>query len=107
MTGLSPRNLKSMRAFAEAWPDEPIAQRLVAQNPWFPNGDILDKIKNPTVRERLKPMGWRINLHDDSDPYLEGSRPGVTRGGSIMSTITPTRPTSSADPAGGDRIRVD
>src|SRR5579864_8216702 len=28
MQGLSPRNLKYMRAFAEAWPDEPILQQL-------------------------------------------------------------------------------
>ena len=31
MQGLSPRNLKYMRAFAEAWPDEPIVQQLAAQ----------------------------------------------------------------------------
>jgi DUF1016 N-terminal domain len=34
VTGLSPRNLKYMRAFAVAWPDESIVQRLVAQIPW-------------------------------------------------------------------------
>jgi predicted nuclease of restriction endonuclease-like (RecB) superfamily len=34
MKGFSPRNLKYMRAFAEAWPDEPIVQQLVAQIPW-------------------------------------------------------------------------
>jgi predicted nuclease of restriction endonuclease-like (RecB) superfamily len=34
MQGLSPRDLKYMRAFAEAWPDEPIVQQLVAQIPW-------------------------------------------------------------------------
>jgi hypothetical protein len=33
MTGLSPRNLKYMRAFAEAWPDPAIVQRLVANCP--------------------------------------------------------------------------
>jgi len=32
--GFSARNLKYMRAFAEAWPDEPIVQQLVAQIPW-------------------------------------------------------------------------
>ena len=37
MTGLSPRNLKYMRAFAEAWPEEPIVQQLVAQIPWGHN----------------------------------------------------------------------
>lgn len=33
MTGLSPRNLKYMRAFAEAWADQAIVQQLVAQLP--------------------------------------------------------------------------
>jgi predicted nuclease of restriction endonuclease-like (RecB) superfamily len=33
MKGCSPRNLKYMRAFAEAWPEEAIVQQLVAQIP--------------------------------------------------------------------------
>ena len=37
MTGLSPRNLKYMRAFAAAWPDEAIVHRAAAQIPWFHN----------------------------------------------------------------------
>jgi predicted nuclease of restriction endonuclease-like (RecB) superfamily len=35
--GFSPRNLKYMRAFAQAWPDEAIVQQLAAQIPWFHN----------------------------------------------------------------------
>ena len=31
VTGFSPRNLKYMRALAEAWPDEQIVQQLAAQ----------------------------------------------------------------------------
>jgi predicted nuclease of restriction endonuclease-like (RecB) superfamily len=31
MKGFSPRNLKYMRAFAEAWPEEPIVQAVLAQ----------------------------------------------------------------------------
>jgi len=34
MKGFSPRNLKYMRAFADAWPKEVIVQQLVAQIPW-------------------------------------------------------------------------
>jgi predicted nuclease of restriction endonuclease-like (RecB) superfamily len=34
MQGLSPRNLKYMRALAEAWPEESIVQQAVAQIPW-------------------------------------------------------------------------
>ena len=45
MQGLSPRNLKYMRAFAEAWPEEAIVQQLVAQIPWGHNVRILDYVK--------------------------------------------------------------
>jgi predicted nuclease of restriction endonuclease-like (RecB) superfamily len=55
MKGFSPRNLKYMRAFAEAYPDEQIVQQLAAQIPWFHNCVLLDKVKNST--ERL----WYIN----------------------------------------------
>ena len=44
MKGFSPRNLKYMRAFAEAWPDEAIVQQLVAQIPWGHNVRILDRV---------------------------------------------------------------
>ena len=37
MTGLSPRNVKYIRAFAAGWPDEPVVQQLVAQIPWGHN----------------------------------------------------------------------
>jgi predicted nuclease of restriction endonuclease-like (RecB) superfamily len=37
MKGFSPRNLKYMRTFAEAWPNEQIVQQLVAQLPWRHN----------------------------------------------------------------------
>jgi predicted nuclease of restriction endonuclease-like (RecB) superfamily len=45
MKGFSPRNLKYMRAFGEAWPDEEIVQQLVAQIPWGHNVRILDRVK--------------------------------------------------------------
>lgn len=35
MSGFSPRNLKYMRKFAQAWPDREIVQRTVAQIPWL------------------------------------------------------------------------
>jgi predicted nuclease of restriction endonuclease-like (RecB) superfamily len=37
MTGLSARNLKYMRAFAEAWPDSEFVQQVVALLPWGHN----------------------------------------------------------------------
>ncbi len=44
MKGFSPRNLKYMRAFAEAWPDEEIVQQAVARLPWGHNVRLLDRI---------------------------------------------------------------
>jgi len=51
MEGLSPRNLKYMRAMAQAWPDEAIVQQLVAQIPWGHNVRILDKVSDAPTRE--------------------------------------------------------
>ncbi len=51
MGGLSPRNLKYMRAFAAAWPDSSIVQRVVAQIPWRSNIALLDKLDDPAIRQ--------------------------------------------------------
>lgn len=51
MRGFSPRNLKYMRAFAEAYPEEQFVQQLAAQMPWFHNCALLDKVKSPSERE--------------------------------------------------------
>src|SRR6266550_3492306 len=50
MTGLSARNLKYMRAFAEAWPDREFVQQVVAQLPWGHNIRLLDAVKTPSER---------------------------------------------------------
>lgn len=66
MTGFSPRNLKYMRAFAEAWPEEPIVQQLVAQIPWGHIVRILDYVKVPAEREwyirQAIENGWSRNV---------------------------------------------
>jgi predicted nuclease of restriction endonuclease-like (RecB) superfamily len=49
-TGFSPRNLKYMRKFAEAWTSFEIVQRTVAQIPWRSNITLLDKLKDPALR---------------------------------------------------------
>lgn len=64
--GFSPRNLKYMRAFAEAWPDESIVQQVAAQIPWFHNCVLLDKVKEPDerlwyVRHTIQ-HGWSRNV---------------------------------------------
>lgn len=44
MKGFSPRNLKYMRAFAEAWPDSGFVQEVLAQLPWYHQLALLDKL---------------------------------------------------------------
>lgn len=51
MKGFSPRNLKYMRAFAEAWPDEQFVQGPLAQITWYHHVTLLDKVKTKEERE--------------------------------------------------------
>ena len=50
MKGFSPRNLKYMRAFAEAWPDAEFVQEVLAQLPWYHQLALLDKLPGPGTR---------------------------------------------------------
>jgi predicted nuclease of restriction endonuclease-like (RecB) superfamily len=64
--GFSSRSLKYMRAFADAWPEEPIVQQLVAQLPWGHHTRLLDRIKDRTTREwylhAAIENGWSQNI---------------------------------------------
>lgn len=51
MQGFSPRNLKYMRAFAEAWPDGQFVQEVLAQLPWYHQLALLDKLPGPQTRK--------------------------------------------------------
>ena len=51
MTGISARNLKYMRLFADAWPDRTIVQQVAAQLPWGHNIVLLQAVKSATERE--------------------------------------------------------
>ncbi len=51
MSGFSSRNLKYMRAFAEAWPDQQTVHQASAQIPWKHNCVLLEKVKD--YQERL------------------------------------------------------
>jgi len=66
MKGFSPRNLKYMRAFAEAYPDEQFVQQVVAQIPWGHNVRILDTVKDSVEREWYAQQtiehGWSRNV---------------------------------------------
>jgi predicted nuclease of restriction endonuclease-like (RecB) superfamily len=66
MKGFSPRNLKYMRAFAEAWPDAAIVQEVLAQLPWYHQLALLDKLKTREDREWYAALaiehGWSRNI---------------------------------------------
>ena len=66
MKGFSVRNLKYMRALAEAWPDEEFVQQAVAHIPWGHNVRILDKVADPETRRfyiaRTLANGWSRNV---------------------------------------------
>ncbi|NML18685.1 PDDEXK nuclease domain-containing protein [Azohydromonas caseinilytica] len=50
MKGFSPRNLKYMRAFAQAWPEPEFVQGVLAQLPWYHQLTLLDKLKTHEER---------------------------------------------------------
>jgi predicted nuclease of restriction endonuclease-like (RecB) superfamily len=62
MQGFSRTNLLYMRAFATAWPDVEIIQRVVGRLPWRQNIALLDKLKDPTLRlwyaQKAIENGW-------------------------------------------------
>lgn len=66
MKGFSPRNLKYMRTFAEAWTDRVIVQRIFAQLPWRSNVALLDKLDDQEIRlwyaEQTIKNGWSRNV---------------------------------------------
>lgn len=66
MTGLSSRNLKYMRAFAEAFPDQEIVQRVIAQLPWGHTITLVEAIKDPEQRiwyaRKASEHGWSRNV---------------------------------------------
>jgi hypothetical protein len=69
MSGFSMRNLKYMRAFAEAFSDEAIVQQAAAQIPWFHTCTLLDRVKDPVARAV-------VTLQIESRPH---ERSGKTR----------------------------
>ena len=66
MKGFSPRNLKYMRAFAQAWPERPIVQEALAQLTWYHNIALVEKLG--TTEQRLwyarqtLAQGWSRNV---------------------------------------------
>lgn len=76
MKGLSTRNLKYMRKFAETYDDFEFVQQAAAQIPWFHNVAIMENIKNSNERlfyiKATINNGWSRNVlifQIDSDLY--------------------------------------
>lgn len=99
MQGLSPRNLKYMRAFAATWPDQAIVQRVVAQIPWRQNIALLERLHDADSRlwyaEQTLKNGW-------SQPILclqiEGQ--AHARQGKAIHNFPATLPPADSDMAG-------
>jgi predicted nuclease of restriction endonuclease-like (RecB) superfamily len=66
MKGFSPRNLKYMRAFADAWPDGEFVQAVLAQLPWYHQLALLDKLPSAEARRwyaaRAIEHNWSRNV---------------------------------------------
>jgi predicted nuclease of restriction endonuclease-like (RecB) superfamily len=96
MTGLSARNLKYMRAFAEAWPIREIVQQVAAQLPWGHNIRILEAVKSPEQREwyarQAIESGWSRNvLAHQIDSNL------FARQGSALTNFSRTLPAEQSE----------
>lgn len=96
MKGLSARNLKYMRAFAEAWPDLEFVQQVVALLPWGHNVRLLDAVKAAPERawyaRQAIEHGWSRNvlLHQ-----IESSL--FTRQGNALTNFTRTLPAAQSE----------
>ncbi len=66
MSGLSSRNLLAMKVFAREFSEGPIAQQPVAQLPWGHVLQIMQRIKDPAVRDfyirEALTHGWSRNI---------------------------------------------
>ena len=84
MKGFSPRSLKYMRAFAQAWPEPEFVQEVLAQLPWYHQLTLLDKLKTRTEREWYATQaiahGWSRNVmwHHISTQLQQRSGQAVT-----------------------------
>lgn len=66
MKGFSPRNLKYMRSFAQAWPDAEFVQAVLAQLPWYHQIALLDKLPDSEARRwyaaKAMKHNWSRNI---------------------------------------------
>ena len=97
--GFSPRNLRYMRSFADAWPDEAILQQAVAKLPWGHNVILLDKLDSLEERhwyaQECLEFGWSRNILVHQ---IETSL--YARQGKAVNNFTRTLPAPQSDLAG-------
>ena len=96
VTGFSPRNLKYMRAFAEAWPDEQIVQAPLAQMTWYHNIALIEKLKETDEKlwyaHQTIQNGWSRNVlvHQIESGLYQ-------RQGKALTNFTNTLPTPQSE----------
>lgn len=90
--GFSPRNLRYMKSFAEAWPDFPMLQAPLATLPWYHQIALLEKLSDPGTRlwyaAAAVENGWSRNVlaHHIETKLHERSGKAVTN---FKSTLPP------------------
>ncbi len=96
MKGFSPRNLKYMRAFAEAWPDESFVQAVLAQLPWYHHLALLDKLPGPETRKwyvaKAIEHNWSRNIL-----VMQIESRLLERSGQAVTNFTATLPAPQSD----------
>ncbi len=109
MKGLSPRNLKYMRAFAGAWPESDFVQQPVAQLPWGHNIVLLTKLQQTSDRlayaHAALTHGWSrsVLVHLIGARRLERSGKAVTN----FDTVLPAEQSDLAREALKDPYKLD
>lgn len=96
MKGLSERNLKYMRQFAQLYPDFETVQQLVAQIPWGHNCLLMNKLEQEEARiwyaQKTIENGWSRNvLAHQIDLQL------FERQGNVISNFAETLPEPQSD----------
>lgn len=96
MKGFSPRSLKYMRAFADAWPDEEFVQQVAAQIPWGHNMVLLDRLKTPEDRRAYAAAtlehGWSRNTLE-----IQIEMRSIERQGKAVTNFDRTLPAAQSD----------
>ncbi|MET4095222.1 PDDEXK nuclease domain-containing protein [Arthrobacter sp. UYCu712] len=94
--GFSPRNLRYMKSFAEAWPDFPMLQAPLATLPWYHQIALLEKLGDPETRlwyaAAAVESGWSRNVlahHIDTKLH--------ERSGKAVNNFKATLPPSDSD----------